>query len=208
MNIGQTIASTFQYARSKNSEINKQWIKISFRVGSKLPQSLLSMNIQQHGEMDLIIRCMEDETAERLSTNKDDAYFSFHYQNILSISWIGGMYEIFRLLRSRQLNNDNGEVFQSILTDLELLRMPLEKHEIAKDQKMPSPFRMIRYPQKGDASDLYTYDPSDPKRAHIMPSGVSSRGSIMWRVYDAKKEEERWIERREIADRILSLWQS
>jgi hypothetical protein len=205
MNVGETLASAFHYARSKTSEINKQWTKISFSVGSRLPNSLLSASIQREGEVDVLIRCMEDESAERLAGNKDDSSFVLHYQNILSIYWIGGMYEIFRLLRERHLN-DNDDAFQSILSDLESLRITLEKHEIAKDRKIESPLQMIKYPQKGDASDLYTYDPSDKTRAHIMRSGISQRGSIMWEVYDVKDQAERWIERRAISDQILRRW--
>jgi hypothetical protein len=133
----------------------------------------LSANIQREGEIDLLIRCMENESAERLARSKDDFSLSFHYQNIISISWIGGVYEIFRLLRERHLN-DSGDVFQSILSDLELLRIPLEKHEIAKDRTISSPLQMIKYPQKGGPSDFYTYDHyGNHKQGHALISDRS-----------------------------------
>jgi hypothetical protein len=84
--------------------------------------------------------------------------------------------------------------------------MPLEKHEIAKDRNLEHPLQMTRYPPNENASDLYTCKSEDNLRAHIMPSGISGRGSVMWDAIDVRKNNSRWIERRQISDRILELW--
>jgi hypothetical protein len=39
-----------------------------------------------------------------------------------------------------------------------------------------------------------------------MPSGFSARGSVMWQVIDLRAKTERWIERRDLSDRILDRW--
>jgi hypothetical protein len=57
-----------------------------------------------------------------------------------------------------------------------------------------------------DRTDLYEYSKDDPQRAHIMPTGISSRGSVRWQVIDLKNGEERLLERRSLSDRIIALW--
>jgi hypothetical protein len=49
------------------------------------------------------------------------------------------------------------------------------------------------------------YDPKDPGRFHIMPKGVSARGSAVWLALDVRNSRQHWVERRELADRLLSL---
>ena len=49
--------------------------------------------------------------------------------------------EIFGLLRTRKLVLDN-PAFETLAHDLELLRIPLEKHEIAADKKLTEPLLM------------------------------------------------------------------
>ena len=149
--------------------------------------------------MDLVIRCIEDEVAQ--NDAKDDL---FHYLNLMSTYWIGGMYETFRLLRERKLADDDKRL-SAILGDLELLRIPLEKHEIAKDRTLKTPLTLTRMPPNKDSTDIYSYAREDPARAHIMPMGISPRGSVMWQAIDLRGNTSRWIERRGLSDQILEL---
>jgi hypothetical protein len=126
MDISTLVTSAFTSSAEQYPELNRTWIKISFHVGGRLPQSLLSAVIQRDGSIDLVLRCMEDEHARRMagSQSQGDAnMFAFHYQKILSDYWIGSMYETFRLLRQRKLA-DASPAFSEILVDLELIRMP------------------------------------------------------------------------------------
>src|SRR5665811_1134332 len=111
--------------------------------------------------------------------------FDMYYLNMLSTYWVGSMYETFRLLRQRKLTGTD-PAFDEILSDLELLRMPLEKHELAKDTVLKEPLQMVRGPRNNDAKDLYSYDKDDNSRAHIMPMGLSKRGSLSWQAIDLK----------------------
>jgi hypothetical protein len=45
-------------------------------------------------------------------------------------------------------------------------------------------------------------------RAHIMPTGLSERGSMMWQALDGATLEATWFERRNLSDRFLNLWPS
>jgi Recombinase len=133
--VGLLLANAFAQARSRYAELNSSWIRISFLVGSRLPASLMFVSIQREGEVDLVIRCIEDELAQMRATQQDDPLFVVNYLNLMSTYWIGGMYETFRLLRERKLAGDD-QRFSAIFTDLELLRIPLEKHEITKNRTL------------------------------------------------------------------------
>jgi len=202
VNISQQIEAAFTDARARYPELALAWVEISYRVGSLPPNSALSATTQRDGSIDLLLRCMEDEQVQRVAGE-----FAFQYQKMLSDYWIGSVYEIFRLLRDRKLA-DVPLGFSEVLADLELIRMPLEKHELPKDRKLEAPLEMIRNPPKNDSTDIYVYDPKDNRRAHIMGFGVSTKtGSVIWHGIDIASKSDRWIERRDLADRILALWE-
>jgi hypothetical protein len=207
MNVGALIATAFHRARQTYPDLNQKWVRLSHFVGSGLPHSLLSVSIQREGEMDLVLRCMEDETAERHKSKSDDALFVGNYLHVFSANWIGGMYEILRVLKSVKSQND--DVFMQLFYDFELLRIPLEKHQIAKDGDLTAPLRLQRQPSRGDNSDEYVYSKENPKRSHIMPSGITERGSITWLAIDVRNNgSSRWIERRWLSDRTIGLWEA
>lgn len=200
-NVSTLIATAFHHSRIRQTEINKAWIAISHRIGSSLPASLLLGAIQKAGELDLLLRCIEDDYHQ----NSNDELFQAHYQIMISELWIGSVYEIFRLLDERKLAPTN-EDFQAIAHDLRLIRITLEKHEIAADRKLKEPLVMKQQPSKEDETDKYVYKKDDPLRAHLMPVGFSNRGSTMWQAIDIQQDSERWIERRKLSERIIALW--
>ena len=206
MDVSALITAAFGRASQRYPELHRSWIQVSFRVGGLLLGSLLSVCIQRDGWLDMVLRCMEDESAARSQADEQgQPSMAFHFQKLLSELWIGGVYETLRLLRDRKLVPESDE-FVALLYDASLLRMTLEKHEIAKDRALKAPLQMQKGPANNDQTDLYEYDKDDPKRAHIMPSGISVRGSLVWQVLDVKANEERWVERRALSDRLLSLW--
>ncbi|MCP3713004.1 hypothetical protein M3I54_39985 [Paraburkholderia sp. CNPSo 3274] len=120
----------------------------------------------------------------------------------LSEAWVGQVYEVLRLTSERKLLAESESLVQ-LAHDFRLLRIPMEKHEIAADRSLSSPLAMYRSPvREGDAD--YHYDKRDPLRAHIMPAGISQRGSVQWLAIDLKADEaQRWIERRGLSERVL-----
>lgn len=208
VNVTKLISTSFHAARSKYGTLNQSWIAASFSIGGRLPHSLLTASVQRDGELDPVLRCMEDEQALLALKETDDNQFGFHYQKMLSELWVGSLYETLRLLIERKLAPSNDK-FKRLAHEFRLLRIPLEKHELAGDDRLTEPLVMQRLPAKGDNSDYYTYPKGrDPTRAHIMPSGISARGSVMWQVIDLHTSTSIWLERRHLADRFLSLWQS
>lgn len=137
MEVGQHIALAFHQARASYPELNRKWVDASHFVGSAVPQSLLSINIQRQGELDLVLRCIEDEAVRRRVESQQDDLLVSNYLHIFSSEWIGGIYAVFFVLKSRGFDS-GGAQFLEIFRDLELLRIPLEKHEIAKDRCPPA----------------------------------------------------------------------
>jgi hypothetical protein len=201
--VTQLITSAFMLARFRYPELDKTWISISIRAGGLLPNSLLMASVQRTAELDMVLRCMEDDFSPEGAGGVD--LFSFNYQKMLSELWVGAVYEIFRLLRARKLILDN-PAFDTLAHDLELLRISLEKHEIPADKKLTEPLLMQRSPPNNDKTDIYQYSKSDPQRAYTMPSRISGRGSVMWHVFDVKSGISDWLERRALSERIVALW--
>ena len=81
----------------------------------------------------------------------------------------------------------------------------MAKFEIAKDRKLREPLKLQKVPPNNDATDQAAYDGKDPARYHIMPSGMSSRGSVCWLALDHLTKSEHWVERRDLAERLLAM---
>lgn len=213
--VKQLISAAFRLAFTQHQKTRQAWIDISCRIGGgSLPESELSVSIQRLGDLDILLRCMEEETKVDNSRRHEltgDADFSFHsqvmdYQVMLSEVWICNSYEIFRLLAARNLLSQN-TAFEVLAHDLKLLRITIEKHEIANDRKLSEPLQMEKLSREGKVTGHYEYSRSDPRRAHIMGKGTSTRGSVMWEALDGASCDSRWLERLSLSERIISLWQ-
>jgi hypothetical protein len=218
--ISQLVEQAFHLARSKFKNENRNWIDLSFRLAGRVSLMPLTTNIQRAGELDLVLRAIEDEFNSNVGAGGSP--FSFHYQAMFSETWVVACYEMLRAIKQREweiskkLRATNSthapdgistlSAFKSVFRDLELLRMPMAKYEIAKERdELHQPLPMRRNPPNDNATDDVIYDKTDPARSHIMPAGLSSRGSMVWQVLDAKLIKEYWVERRDLADRLLKL---
>jgi hypothetical protein len=195
--VSDLIIASFRQALERYSNLHSVWIRISFRIGGLLPKSALSHSVQRYGELDLVLRCMEDELAPRIGREE----VNFQYQQLLSEMWIGGGYEILRLLNERKLSVESDN-YRTLFRDLELLRITIDKHDIAGQGKLKEPLEMTYYEEK----DVYLFIKDDPQRSHIMPAGISAQGSLVWQVIDLKAEGTRWVDRRSLSDRMIALW--
>jgi hypothetical protein len=209
------IASAFLIAKAKYGGEQASWTDLSGRLAGRFHLPIAMISLQRLGDLDLLLRCMEDEFQRNQQTEAVDRSgvdFTFNYQLMLSESWIVNCYEILRSFRQRDDEGDRGadsvsalEMFRSLVADLELLRMPISKYEIAKDRSLKEPLKLHAVSPNKDVAHEHVYDKKDPARSHIMPTGVSTRGSIMWSVLDHSIPREYWVERRDLADRLLAL---
>ena len=90
---------------------------------------------------------------------------------------------------------------------LRLLRIAIDKREIAGDKELAEPL-LMRVPPEDDDSDMHCYSKSDPRRSHIMPGGASHRGSVIWQVLVIKTRAAFWLERRTLSEKIITLYGS
>lgn len=209
--ISPLLNSLFIVARTKYMAEKAAWGKISSCLGGRFHLFQAVIRLQMLGDLDLLLRCLEDE----FNTNKDDPGldFSIHYQFMFSETWILGCYEVLRAFQQRDQEaaalriSTSGvselDEFKNIFRDFELLRVPIAKFEIAKDNKLKQPLPMRRVGDD-ETKPIEFYDPDDPTRCHIMPTGFSSRGSVMWLALDIRNSQQHWVERRDLADRLLS----
>src|ERR1700726_141729 len=213
--VSPILNNLFNIARGKYRAENEAWVSLSHRLSGRFGLVTASASIQREGDLDILLRCLEDEFNDKKNASGVD--FSFHYQMMFSETWILGCYEILRAFNQRDREaadagmptsgvSDMGD-FKSIFTDFELLRMPIAKFEIAKVKKLDQPLPMRRVGD-GATKPIEFYDPKDPGRFHIMPKGVSQRGSAVWLALDVRNSREHWVERRDLADRLLSLHKS
>ena len=204
------ISSAFALASSQQRKVKEDWVSISHGVGSLLPDSLLLASIQNVGNLDVLLRCMEIEREPCVSRPQDfgfDVHLTFHYQLLFSRIWICDLYEVFRLLKSRNLITGQHE-FDALANDLKLLRIAMDKHEIANDRQLSQPLCMRKLSSRNEVTGEYVYAREDPRRAHIMGEGLSSRGSVMWNALDAASLDDRWLERLSLSERVISFLSS
>jgi hypothetical protein len=196
--VSSLLTTAFNIARSKYFAEHQAWVNFAYLLAGRFKLPVAVISIPRGGELDLLLRCMEDEFEPNRSVD-----FAFYYQLTLSEAWVVGCYEVLRAFRQRDYEADEAglktsgvselKAFKSVFVDFELLRMPMAKYEIAKDKKMPKPLRMRTYGEIGEPAE-YVYDPDDPARHHIMPTGVGQRGSVMWQVLDPKTGHEYWVD--------------
>lgn len=203
--IGQLIVAAFRLAQNTNKKIHERWIQMSFRIGSKLPQSQLSVSIQRLGEVDLLCRALEQDLSEQPAP-EGGLDFRFNYLWLLSEWWVGSAYSLSFTLKDRKILTD--PEFLKLTDDLRMIRVQVEKHEIASDRKLSEPLQFSPAPLRPDEKTppIFQYDKNDPLRAHIPRRGASSRRSAMWEVFDVNADESRWYERSELSDRMLNIF--
>jgi hypothetical protein len=204
MKPGDLLASAFALSSIRQRAIYESWIRISHRAASRMVNSHLSSSVQRMGELDTVLRCMEEDFRQLDATATNLDILRGSLQSALSDWWVGGMYEIARTLK--RSGAATSTEFAALANELRLIRVPLEKYEVPNDDKLTEPMAFMPTPaREGDVP--YYYDKKDPGRHHNMPRGVSARGSAMWHVLSLKPVlSERWLERRDLSDRFLAFW--
>lgn len=107
MTVTELVEAAFAQAASKQTVIHQAWTDVSYNIGTKLVNSLLTMSVQNAGRLDILIRCMEDEFS------KENPNLGLHNRNFLSELWIGYVYEFVRLLDQRQFAPAHGEFIRA-----------------------------------------------------------------------------------------------
>ncbi len=201
------LSALFLVARSRHETEWNSWTQLSFSLSAGAAPAAAA--IQRQGGLDLLLRCLE---SERCTTSVRDTEldWSLGYQIMFSEQWVLGCYEFLRSFKQRcPASNSSSDLtlpqgFVDVFQDYERLRIPLAKFELAKDSRLKEPLSMSTL-GSGTAEPIKHYDPKDPMRVHIMPTGVSKSGSVTWLALDTSALRQYWVERRDLSDRLLSL---
>lgn len=198
LKVRQIVCQAFYCSAIKHSDEHKRWVNLSHDLGSRIAEGAV-LSIQCLGDLDIIVRAMEDELVEQGFAEPDVMEFpALTLQSHLSDVWVGGAYEIFRLAKSRL--QEDAEAVQ-LHDALRLLRIPLEKYELPKDDKLKDVVRMA--PLGGGEDDVRIYDKNDKSKSHLIPRSLSNLGSAMWLAIDIANQSQHWLERRDLSDAIL-----
>jgi hypothetical protein len=152
----------------------------------------------------VLCRTIEAEIAA-IPPRENEMDLRFHYLSMLSDQWVSSAYAICYVLWTRKLLIQ--PAFEVLQNDLRLVRVQNEKYELPSDKKLKEPLQFAPNELRPDETEppIYVYDKDDPTRAHIPRMGLSEGRSVMWEVFDVSDQTARWLERRELADRMLSV---
>ncbi|MFA5040432.1 MAG: hypothetical protein WC464_02205 [Bdellovibrionales bacterium] len=198
----------FISTRLRQCAKHKQWIATSMKIASKIPDSLAMCKVQFIGDIDMLLRCMEEEELLVLSKKEKEPIFGLNIQTSFSEMWVCGVYEICRALIQRKTAPDTEE-FRKLFHILEGIRVTLDKFEIAKDEKnnLKCDFAPLKQDGSMDLEKAQTYAHDNILKAHIMPTGISQRtGAMLWIVTHADDKQPLEGERQTLSDAFLNLF--
>lgn len=194
LGIGKILSLSFNLAIMSYHDVYKEWIDISHSIAGRTSQAA-QQQIGWLGQLDVVLRSLEAENA----LPHDAPRNQLSLQSSLSETWICTAYEVFRSARQRGLT-DQGT--KQLRDRLNLVRVPIVKYEIAQDDELKDQVKLVPY--TGAIDHEYTYDSSDKQnKSHIMPTGLSHRGSFCWQVIDTKGKREFFVERLSLSEEIL-----
>lgn len=202
LGVTKLVTKAFAQASLGQRQIHERWIKVSTKLGNLIPQSSLLVSVQSLGNLDTVIRMMEEEAIHRKDTDPFAEAVAWNHKRLLSEMWVSSAYEIIRLLHYKKLTPITSEL-NELLFDLELLRMPTEKVALTRGRKQSTQIAMKPVLVTRNNSDSI-YEMQDSHRAHILPAGTSGRGSHLWLIVDENLNTEEWVERINLSDQFLS----
>ena len=210
--VTNSISIAFGHAIERHREIYVNWLRIAEHIGQRLQYSHLPMSIHNLGILDVVLRQIGSEfDLSEYECPQGALHLPSHLLFLFSDLWVCNAYEFFRLLKERRLTSGNS--FKKIEQQLRLVRITLDKHEIAKNRGGNVDLKFMYHPPLTDEKTLYHYSSDDPHRSIIPEVKVNlETGAVQWRVVDVLSHKDEtwvgWLDRQVISDEILKLWRS
>lgn len=206
LKVGDLLALAHAQATKANAEVSGQWTKGSFALAGAASLGEVAVHLQELGKFDVLLRSLEGEVAGRtVSVEPSHAdMLSFDFQASLSRQWVLSAYEA---LRTLQWSDPEGRMAE-LLRRLELVRVPLAKLRIAKDQRGLGKGGSIELVRRGDPPDKPGETYTANGKTTYWPQAVFDpvSGSVGWSVIDLKNQVQVEILRRDLSDELLSLF--
>ena len=196
------LEEAFKQSLSQHGDIFESWRKASHRIGGKLfPDTLLEASIQNIGWIDILLRSLEDEI--KIAILDGNTNLLLGKQMMLSQMWISDTYEIFRNIKSNEMLKEN-KIFKELEHHLRLLRVPIDKHQIASDHYLKKKPQLIQVkPANDNGVGQYEHHSGEPYK---LVTKLTGRGSLFWETVDGKTGKAITFERLYLSERILKFF--
>ena len=218
--VTQQLECVFRTTLLDDKDLFLKWEEISKNIGSLLPDSNLRFSVEQLGLYDLLLRRLENEFPQDDVVLHKEFMLTHNFFLNFSEVWVSLAYEIFRGLRERKLAS--GERFEKISNDLRLIRISLQKFQLAKENKLKGESIEISLPEV-EMEDIFdnkftireitkTYSTGENNkglRTFTLPTMIKDKRTVAWQVIDIENPQQSqiyWLDRRDLSDRILDLW--
>src|SRR5664279_2102507 len=99
--VSPLLVNAFNIARAKYRNEHEVWIKLSYTLSGRFNLAVAIMSVQRQADLDLLLRCIEDEFDPKKAAAETPETGVYHYQLMLSEAWVVGCYEILRAFRQR-----------------------------------------------------------------------------------------------------------
>ncbi|MFD1942739.1 hypothetical protein [Paradevosia shaoguanensis] len=183
-------------------ELHKKWIEVQYRFGALAGHATL-LSFAMNTRVDMLLRTLEAENLERSTSDMEpDVDLAGDLFLSLSESWVTRCYELVRVARERITARGDAtpERLAHLLYQLELVRMPIDKGEIAK-----------AIYHKGEPLVLTREDGSEPqpytKGSFIVQRGLCGQsGAAMWWPIDLRTQQTVEVCRRDLSDWLVGLF--
>jgi hypothetical protein len=188
---------------TNSADLPERWVALYFRMAHTF-----GVEVDRHQPdfwVDLILRKMEDETFVRLrdpvAGEQVDILPTF--QSTLSCMWVLSTYEAIRLAHETDAGRTHAKL-PTLRRRIEMVRVPIAKHEIANDQRIKDPITLVSL-GPGDPKPQ-SYSGKDPSPYYPPYLVETATGSTAWRVFDSKTGQTIDISRRALSDEMLALF--
>jgi hypothetical protein len=176
----------FTAASKRRGELQSKWINVLSRLAGEY-ESIGVLRLQSDHRIDLVLRAIEDEIASRgsLSSAAGDAeLISLDFLTALTRYWVFSSYETLKVAK----NSEKGKL----------------------DSKLQATYQRFRLVWLSFAKPESSYGALKSQRevGYYRPVGTFNRrtGSLGWRVLNPDKGQEETIFRRDLSDRLITLF--
>src|ERR1700755_2430302 len=100
--ISPYVKTMFLLAKAKHPIESTAWTNLSGVLAGRFSLPIAMINLQRQADLDLLLRCMENEFEANKAADATGPDLTLPYQLMLSETWVVACYEILRAFRERE----------------------------------------------------------------------------------------------------------
>lgn len=212
MSISHLIESAFKESLVAQKELQTKWIATLGRLaGYENVQdggitSLGLLRYQSDYRFDLVLRMLESDTVATLTGQQQSSQVDLiaDIQMALSRYWLLSTYEFLRVT-SKTSKGRMDEKLTALFRRFELVRVPITKLQIAKDNVLKEPLQLKILGEGADAPSV-PYEAKQKTEYHPPMFIDTTTGSFGWSTIDAGSRSNISETRRGLSDTLLNFF--